>query len=83
MTASPEVFPLGIQGSHAGLGISNQGPVASILPTSGANASLQGSSGIVLSSNLASPSGPLNPPVRYMITQLKDCVFVIIFQSLY
>ncbi|KAK2649152.1 hypothetical protein Ddye_016641 [Dipteronia dyeriana] len=63
--SSPEVFPLGIQGSHAGgLGISNQGPVASILPTSGANASLQGSSGIVLGSNLASPSGPLNPPVR-------------------
>lgn len=59
---SQEVVSLGFQGSHpGGLGISNQGSVASILPT---NSSLQGSSGMVLSGNLPSPPGPLNTPVR-------------------
>ncbi|KAG6722046.1 hypothetical protein I3842_03G142200 [Carya illinoinensis] len=57
--------PLGFQGSHAsGLGISSQGAVASMLPTSGVNSTLQGSSGVVLGSNVPSPSGPLNPSVR-------------------
>lgn len=61
-----------MQGSHAGgLPMSNQGPVPSILPASGGNSSLQGSSSMVLGGNLASPSGPLNPPVRYMVTQLE------------
>lgn len=56
---------LGYQGSHnSGLAISNQGSVASMLPASGANSPLQGSSNIVLGSNLSSPSGPLNPSVR-------------------
>ncbi|KAL5794794.1 hypothetical protein ACOSP7_003388 [Xanthoceras sorbifolium] len=63
--SSPDGFSLGIQAPHAGgLALSNQGPVASMLPTSGANSSLHGSSGVVVGSNLASPSGPLNAPVR-------------------
>ncbi|KAI9112245.1 hypothetical protein K1719_016768 [Acacia pycnantha] len=50
---------LGYQGSHAGGLVSpNQGSVASVLPTSGANTSLPGSSGMVLGNNLSSPSGP-------------------------
>lgn len=63
-TSSPD-HPLGYQGSHAtGLAISNQGAVASVLPTSGANSALQGSSGVVLGGNLSSPSGPPNASVR-------------------
>ncbi|KAJ0052445.1 hypothetical protein Pint_01548 [Pistacia integerrima] len=65
VTASSTDLPLGFQGSHAsGIAISNQGAVASMLSTSGPNSSLQGSPGIVLGSNLSSPSGPLNPPIR-------------------
>lgn len=59
---SPDGVSLGFQSSHAsGLGISNQG---AMLHTSGANSPLQGSSGIVLGSNLSSPSGPLNQSIR-------------------
>ncbi|XP_016650804.1 PREDICTED: chromatin modification-related protein EAF1 B-like isoform X1 [Prunus mume] len=55
---------LGYQGSHAsGLAMSNQSAIGSLLP-SGANASLQGSSGVVLGSNLSSPSGPPSANVR-------------------
>ncbi|XP_044494241.1 chromatin modification-related protein EAF1 B-like isoform X2 [Mangifera indica] len=65
VTASSTDLPLGFQGSHAsGLAISNQGAVASMLSASGANSSLQGSSRIVLSSNLSSSSRPLNPSIR-------------------
>ncbi|XP_057965746.1 chromatin modification-related protein EAF1 A-like isoform X2 [Malania oleifera] len=64
-TSNPDVLSLGYQGSHtSGLPISNQGSVASILPASGANSSLQGSSGMILGSNLSSPSAPLNGSVR-------------------
>ncbi|KAK4270225.1 hypothetical protein QN277_023287 [Acacia crassicarpa] len=50
---------LGYQGCHAGGLVSpNQGSVASVFPTSGANTSLPGSSGMVLGNNLSSPSGP-------------------------
>ncbi|XP_059594012.1 chromatin modification-related protein EAF1 B [Vitis vinifera] len=63
--SSSDIMSLGYQGSHnSGLAISNQGSVASMLPASGANSPLQGSSNIVLGSNLSSPSGPLNPSVR-------------------
>ncbi|KAK9282032.1 hypothetical protein L1049_004944 [Liquidambar formosana] len=63
--SSPDVLSLGYQGPHtSGLAVSNQGNVASILPTSGVNSPVQGSSGVVLGSNLTSPSGPLNAPVR-------------------
>lgn len=63
MTASsPDAVSLGFQSSHAsGLGISNQG---AMLHTSGPNSPLHGSSGIVLGSNLSSPSGPLNQSIR-------------------
>jgi hypothetical protein len=59
-TSSPDLS-LGCQGSHA---ISNQGAVASVLPTLGANSALQGSSSALVSSNLSSPSAPLNASVR-------------------
>lgn len=36
-------------------------------PTSGANSSLAGSSGMVLGNNLTSPSGPIPGSVRYML----------------
>ncbi|XVF32192.1 hypothetical protein REPUB_Repub17cG0060900 [Reevesia pubescens] len=63
--SSQDVLPFGYQASHAsGLAISNQGAVASMLPASGANSSLQGSPGVVLGSNLSSPSAPLNASVR-------------------
>ncbi|XP_038693965.1 chromatin modification-related protein EAF1 B-like isoform X2 [Tripterygium wilfordii] len=59
--SSPDVLSLGYQSSHVtGLPISNQGAVASVLPTSGANSALQGSSGVVLGSHLSSPSGKQN-----------------------
>ncbi|GFZ17604.1 helicase/SANT-associated, DNA binding protein [Actinidia rufa] len=55
---SPDVLSLGYQGSHAsGLAISNQTSVASVLPSSGANSSLQGSSNMVPGNNFSSPSG--------------------------
>ncbi|XP_022771460.1 chromatin modification-related protein EAF1 B-like isoform X2 [Durio zibethinus] len=63
--SSQDVLPLGYQASHAGgLAISNQGAVGSMLPASGGNSSLLGSSGMVLGSNLSSPSAPLNTSVR-------------------
>ncbi|XP_065874021.1 chromatin modification-related protein EAF1 B-like isoform X2 [Euphorbia lathyris] len=62
--SSPETLPNGYPNSHAtGLPLSNQSAVGSVLPTSGANSSLQPSPGVVLGSN-SSPSGPLNAPVR-------------------
>ncbi|KAJ4969404.1 hypothetical protein NE237_016105 [Protea cynaroides] len=64
-TSSSDVLSLGYQGSHSsGLAISNQGPVAPVLPTSGANTMLQGSSGMALGSSLPSPSGALSAPTR-------------------
>ncbi|GMI66377.1 hypothetical protein like AT3G24880 [Hibiscus trionum] len=63
--SSQDVLPLGYQASHtSGLAISNQGATGSLPPASGANSSLQGSSGMVLGSNLASPSTPLNASMR-------------------
>ncbi|XP_039032556.1 chromatin modification-related protein EAF1 B-like isoform X1 [Hibiscus syriacus] len=63
--SSQDVLPLGYQASHtSGLAASNQGAAGSTPPASGANSSLQGSSGLVLGSNLASPSTPLNASVR-------------------
>ncbi|XP_044504174.1 chromatin modification-related protein EAF1 B-like isoform X2 [Mangifera indica] len=65
VTASSTDLPLGFQGSHAnGLAMSNQAAVASMLSASGPNTSLQGSPSIVLSGNLSSSSGPLNPSIR-------------------
>ncbi|XP_057484162.1 chromatin modification-related protein EAF1 B-like isoform X2 [Actinidia eriantha] len=56
--SSHDVHSLGYQGSHAsGLAISNQTTVASVLPSSGANSSLQGSSNMVLGNNFSSPPG--------------------------
>ncbi|XP_061367832.1 chromatin modification-related protein EAF1 B-like isoform X2 [Gastrolobium bilobum] len=64
--SNPDVLALGYQGSHAGgLALSNQGSVPSILPNTGVNSSLPGSSGMVLGNNLTSPSGTLSPSVRY------------------
>ncbi|KAM1234258.1 hypothetical protein ACFX13_003938 [Malus domestica] len=63
-TTSSSSDVLGYQGSHSsGLAMSNQGGMASLLP-SGANVSIQGSSGMVLGSNLPSPSGSLSANVR-------------------
>ncbi|KAJ6838659.1 chromatin modification-related protein EAF1 B isoform X3 [Iris pallida] len=66
VTSSSDVLTLGYQGSHTtGAAIpSQQGPVSPVLSTSGVNNVLQGSSGIVLSSNSASPSTPTNIPAR-------------------
>ncbi|XP_038704899.1 chromatin modification-related protein EAF1 B-like isoform X2 [Tripterygium wilfordii] len=58
---NPDVLSLGYQSSHvSGLPMSNQGSVASVIPTSGANSTLQGSSGVVVGSHLSSPSGQQN-----------------------
>uniref|UniRef100_A0A5B6ZQG6 Chromatin modification-related protein EAF1 B-like n=1 Tax=Davidia involucrata TaxID=16924 RepID=A0A5B6ZQG6_DAVIN len=63
--SSPDVHSLGYQGSHtSGLAISNQGTVACMLPASGANSSLQGSTSMVPGSHFSSPSGPINASVR-------------------
>ncbi|GAV70699.1 HSA domain-containing protein/Myb_DNA-bind_6 domain-containing protein [Cephalotus follicularis] len=63
--SSPDVISLGYQGSHAsGLAMSNQGSVASILPSSGSNSSLTGSTGMVIGGNLPPPSVPLSTSVR-------------------
>ncbi|KAH1081534.1 hypothetical protein J1N35_021295 [Gossypium stocksii] len=63
--SSQDVLPLGYQASNtSGLAIPNQGAAGSMLPASAANSSLQGSSGMVLGSNLASLSTPLNSSVR-------------------
>ncbi|KAL6978791.1 hypothetical protein U1Q18_020460 [Sarracenia purpurea var. burkii] len=63
--SSAEVFSVGYQGTHAGgLAISNQGTAASVLPASGVNSPLQGSSNMVLGNNFSSPSAPLNTSVR-------------------
>ncbi|KAF3435970.1 hypothetical protein FNV43_RR23062 [Rhamnella rubrinervis] len=62
--SSPDVHPIGYQGSHtSGIALSNQGAVASLLP-SGANSSLQGSSGMVLGGNLSSPSSAHSATIR-------------------
>ncbi|XP_015892402.3 chromatin modification-related protein EAF1 B isoform X2 [Ziziphus jujuba] len=63
--SSPDVLPIGYQGSHpSGLAISNPAAVAPLLPSSGANSSLQGSSGMVLGGNVSSPSSALNASIR-------------------
>ncbi|MFQ6620046.1 hypothetical protein Gotur_000816 [Gossypium turneri] len=67
IASSQDVVPLGYQASHAGgLAISNQGVVGSMPPASGANSSLQGSSGVVHGSNISSASAPLNGSMRNM-----------------
>ncbi|KAL5562108.1 hypothetical protein UlMin_031855 [Ulmus minor] len=64
-TSNQEVLPLGCQAPHSSsLAVSNQGAVGSLLPASGPNSSLQGSSGAVLGNNLSSPSGALNGTFR-------------------
>ncbi|KAH1129053.1 hypothetical protein J1N35_000431 [Gossypium stocksii] len=60
--SSKDVLPLGYQGSS--LAISNRGAVGPRLPASGVNSSLQGSSNVVLGSNLSSPSATLDASVR-------------------
>ncbi|XP_027336682.1 chromatin modification-related protein EAF1 B-like [Abrus precatorius] len=63
--SSSDVLAFGYQGSHAaGLGLSSQGSVPSMLPTSGVNSSLPGTSGMVLGNNLSSSSGPITASVR-------------------
>ncbi|KAE8708113.1 Helicase/SANT-associated, putative isoform 2 [Hibiscus syriacus] len=63
--SSQDVLPFEYQGSHiSGLVVLSQGDVGSMLPASGGNSSLQGSSGMVVGSNLSSPSSPLNAAVR-------------------
>ncbi|KAL6968032.1 hypothetical protein U1Q18_033836 [Sarracenia purpurea var. burkii] len=63
--SSPDVHSVAYQGSQACvLAITNQSNVASVLPASGVNASLQGSSNMVLGNNFSTPSGPVNAPVR-------------------
>ncbi|PON97818.1 Octamer-binding transcription factor [Trema orientale] len=60
-SSNRDVLALGCQGPHAsGLAISNQGAAASLLPSTWQNLFLQGSSGVVLGTNLSSPSGALN-----------------------
>ncbi|KAK3021642.1 hypothetical protein RJ639_046366 [Escallonia herrerae] len=66
--SSPEALGLGYQSPHSsGLPISNQGTLAQMLPASGANSPLQGSSSVVLGSNVSSPSGSLQTSARYGI----------------
>ncbi|KAK8521739.1 hypothetical protein V6N12_066325 [Hibiscus sabdariffa] len=63
--SSQDVLPFGCQASNvSGLAVLNQGDVGSMLPASGGNSSLQGSSGMVVGSNLSSPSAPLNAAER-------------------
>ncbi|XP_052171275.1 chromatin modification-related protein EAF1 B-like isoform X2 [Diospyros lotus] len=63
---SPDVLSHGCQTPHAsGLGISNQGTVASVLPASTANSSLQGPSNMGIGNNFLAPSAPHNSSVRY------------------
>ncbi|KAK8639432.1 hypothetical protein V6N13_137813 [Hibiscus sabdariffa] len=63
--SSQDVLPFGSQASHvSGLAVLNQGDVGSMLPASGGNSSLQGSSGMVVGSNLLSPSASLNAAAR-------------------
>ncbi|XP_068479733.1 chromatin modification-related protein EAF1 B-like isoform X5 [Phaseolus vulgaris] len=62
---NPDVPALGYQGSHpGGLTLPHQGSVQSMLPASGVNSSLPGSSGMVLGHNLSSSSGPTTASVR-------------------
>ncbi|XP_057473271.1 chromatin modification-related protein EAF1 B-like isoform X1 [Actinidia eriantha] len=63
--SNPEVRSLGYQGSQAGgFAISNQGTVASVLPASAVNSSIQDSSNVTLGNNFSSPSSLLNASVR-------------------
>ncbi|KAE8684609.1 Helicase/SANT-associated, putative isoform 4 [Hibiscus syriacus] len=63
--SSQDVPPFECQGSHiSGLTVLSQEYIGSMLPASGGNSSLQGSSGMVVGSNLSSPSAPLNAAVR-------------------
>ncbi|URD79467.1 HSA [Musa troglodytarum] len=66
ISSSPDAFPLGYQGPHAGsLGVGNhQGPVPPSLPTSGVSTMLQGSPGMGLTSSLTPSSAPLNSSYR-------------------
>ncbi|KAG5042723.1 hypothetical protein AAZX31_03G073400 [Glycine max] len=63
---NPDVPALGYQSSHPGcMTLPNQGFVPSMLPTSGVNSSLPGSSsGMVLGHNLSSSPGPVAASVR-------------------
>ncbi|XP_047316069.1 chromatin modification-related protein EAF1 B-like isoform X2 [Impatiens glandulifera] len=63
--SSPDGLSLGYQGSLAsGLAITHPGSMASVLPTSGANSSIQGSSGVVHANNFSSSSVPGNTSMR-------------------
>ncbi|KAH6803532.1 hypothetical protein C2S51_031779 [Perilla frutescens var. frutescens] len=62
--AGPEL-PLGYQGAQSSaLAIPNQGTVTQMLPASGATASLQGASNMMIGNNFSSSPGPLNTSVR-------------------
>ncbi|XAR58725.1 Nucleoplasmin ATPase [Bertholletia excelsa] len=62
--SSPDVLTAGYQGAHSGgLAMPNQGALAPVLPSSGANSSLQGSSNMAVGNNFPS-SGPFNASVR-------------------
>ncbi|TKY66125.1 Chromatin modification-related protein EAF1 A [Spatholobus suberectus] len=61
---SPDVLPLGYQGSHAGgLPLSNHSSVPSVLHSAGLNSPIPSSSGMGFSNNISS-SGPLAASVR-------------------
>ncbi|GKV00672.1 hypothetical protein SLEP1_g13329 [Rubroshorea leprosula] len=60
-----DVLPIGYQPAlPSSLAVSNQGAVASVLPTSGTNSSLQNYSAVVVGNNMSSLSAPLNTSVR-------------------
>lgn len=70
---NPDVPALGYQSSHpGGMTLPNQGFVPSMLPTSGVNSSLPGSSsGMVLGHNLSSSPGPVAASVRCAVLWLR------------
>ena len=74
--ASPDVFSLNCQSPHSsGLPLANQAIGQSMIPSSGINSLLQGSPGMGLGSNLASPSAQLNSSVRYSTGTFVPLVF--------
>lgn len=77
ISSSPDAFPLGYQGPHAGsLGVGNhQGPVPPSLPTSGVSAMLQGSPGMGLTSSLPTSSAPSNSSYRYSDLESPSCFY--------
>ncbi|KAJ8534575.1 hypothetical protein K7X08_016303 [Anisodus acutangulus] len=62
---SPDYLSVGCQGPRpSGLSISGQGALNSVLPASGANSAVQGSSSMIGGNNFLSSSSPLNASVR-------------------